>query len=81
MSKTALDQKKTIILMVLGIVVIVLAGVNRFFFDNIVMSGIVVTLSIIFFIALIWVYVSSRRTAVKAHPKGTKQNPSTSTSL
>lgn len=79
MSKTALDQK-TIILMVLGIVVIVLAGVNRFFFDNIVMSGIVVTLSVIFFIALIWVYLSSRRGAAKAQPTGTKQNPSTSAS-
>ena len=64
--KTTVDQKKTVILAVLGIVVIMLAGVNRFFLDNIVMSAIVVTLSVFFFVAFVWVYVSSRRATLKA---------------
>ncbi len=75
MIKNTLDQKKAIIIPVLGIVAIVLAAINRFFLDNIVMSGIVVILSTIFFVALVWFYASSRRTAFKAQPKQAKQKP------
>lgn len=73
--KTTPDQKKLIVITVLGIVAIVLAAINRFFLDNIVVSGIIVTLSIIFFVAFIWFKVQSRRPAVKAQPKQTKQKP------
>ena len=70
--KTEVDQKKTVVLAVFGIVVVVLAGVNRLFLENTVMSGIVVTLSAIFFIAFIWCYIDSRGAALKA--KQNKQN-------
>jgi Na+/melibiose symporter-like transporter len=71
--KSKLDQKKSVTIMVLGIVAIVLAAINRFFLDNIAMSGIVVTLSIIFFVAVAWFYVNSKRAALKAQSKQTKQ--------
>lgn len=70
--KTTVDPKKTVILSVFGIVAIILAGINRFFLENIVMSAIVVTLSAFFLVAFVWIYVSSRRAAVKTHPKRTK---------
>ena len=75
MLKTTLDQKTVVMLAVLGIVVIVLAGVNRFFLENTVMSAIVVTLSVVFFVAFLWFYISARRAAAKAQPKQTKQKP------
>jgi hypothetical protein len=75
MQKNAPDQKKTLIITAFGIVVVVLAGINRFFLDDTVMSGIVVILSIIFLVALVWLYISSRRAGVKAQPKGTEQKP------
>ena len=73
--KTTLDQKNVVMLAVLGIVVIVLAGVNRFLFDNTVLSIIVVTLSVVFFVAFVWFYISSRRAAAKSQPKQTRQKP------
>ena len=73
--KTTPDQKKLISITVLGIVTIVLAAINRFFLDNIVVSGIIVTLSIIFFVAFIWFKIKSRPPSVKAQTKQTKQNP------
>ena len=71
--KTTPDQKKLISITVLGIVTIVLAAINRFFLENIVVSGIIVTLSVIFFVAFIWFRIKSRSTAVKAQPKQTRQ--------
>ena len=73
MMKTTPDQKKLISITILGIVTIVLAAINRFFLDNIVVSGIIVTLSIIFFVAFIWFRIKSRSPAVKAQPKQTRQ--------
>jgi len=73
--KTNPEQKKLIVITVLGIAAIVLAAINRFFLNNIVVSGIIVTLSIIFFVAFIWFKVQSRRQAVKEQPKQTKQKP------
>jgi heme/copper-type cytochrome/quinol oxidase subunit 2 len=75
MMKTNPEQKKLIVITVLGIAAIVLAAINRFFLNNIVVSGIIVTLSIIFFVAFIWFKVQSRRQAVKEQPKQTKQKP------
>ena len=73
--KTTPDQKKLISITVLGIVTVVLAGLNRFFLNNIVVSAIIVTLSIIFFVAFIWFKIKSRSPAVKAQPKQRKQKP------
>jgi len=73
--KTNPEQKKLIVITVLGIAAIVLAAINRFFLNNIVVSGIIVTLSIIFFVAFIWFKVQSRRQAVKEQPKQKKQKP------
>jgi uncharacterized iron-regulated membrane protein len=75
MMKTTLAQKNVAILAVLGIVVIVLAGVNRFLFDNTVLSVIVVTLSVVFFVTFVWFYITSRRAAAISQPKQTKQKP------
>ena len=78
MQKNVPDQKKTVIITVFGIIVVVLAGINRLLLDNTMMSGIVVILSIIFLVALVWLYMSSRRTAVKAQSKGTEPKPKNS---
>lgn len=73
--KTTPDQKKLISITVLGIVAIVLAAINRFFLDNIVVSGIIVILSIIFFVSFIWFKIKARTTTMKVQPKQTKQTP------
>ena len=75
MTKTTPDQKKLIAVTIVGIAAIVLAAINRFFLDNIVVSGIIVALSIIFFVAFIWFKIQSRRPAEKAQPKQTKPKP------
>ena len=73
MKKNSADLKKTVIVTVLGIVAVVLAGINRFFLNNMVISGIVVVLSLVFFVALIWLYATSRRTPIEAQSKQAKQ--------
>ncbi len=75
MTKTTPDQEKLVFITVLGIVAIVLLVINKFFLDNIVVSGIIVTLSIIFFIGFIWFNIKSKIPALKAKPKQTKQKP------
>ena len=73
MPENASDPKTTAIITAIGIAVLVLAAINRFFLSNILISAIVVTLSIIFFGTLVWFYVNKRKAALKAQPKQTKQ--------
>jgi hypothetical protein len=75
MPENASDPKTTAIITAFGIVILVLAAINRFFLSNILISAIVVTLSIIFFGTLVWFYVNKRKAALKAQPKQTKQKP------
>ena len=63
MTKKDFDQKITILITFFGIAIIVLAGINRLFLDNTVISGIVVALSILFFIVLIWLYARTKKKA------------------
>ena len=75
MPENASDPKTTAIITAIGIAVLVLAAINRFFLSNILISAIVVTLSIIFFGTLVWFYVNKRKAVLKAQPKQTKQKP------
>lgn len=67
----SLDQKKAVI-MVFGVLVVVLAAINRFFLQNLAMSVAVVALIIVFFLVLIWFLITSRRVSTKAQTKDTK---------
>lgn len=71
MENYSLDQKKAVI-MVFGVLVVVLAAINRFFLQNLAMSVAVVALIIVFFLVLIWFLITSRRVSTKAQTKDTK---------
>jgi len=57
LEKYSLNQKKTNII-VFGVLVIVLWGINRLFLQNTVTSAIVVVLITVFFLVLVWFLVN-----------------------
>lgn len=69
--KYSLAQKKTAII-IFGILVVVLASLNRLFLQNAVMSAVVVVLIIVFLLVLVWFSIHSRRITFKNVPKRTK---------
>jgi hypothetical protein len=71
LEKYSLAQKKAAII-IFGILVVVIASVNRLFLQNAVMSAIVVVLSIVFLLVLIWFSIHSRSITFKNVPKRTK---------
>lgn len=68
----SLAQKKAAII-VFGIVVAVLGIVNRSFLENMVMSAVVVTLTIVFFLVLIWFAIHSRKHNLQSVPQTGKR--------
>lgn len=70
--KYSLDQTKAAIV-VFGAIVVVLGTISRFFVKNAALSTVVVTLTIAFFVTLIWFWINSRRSATKEPPKPAKR--------
>ena len=70
--KYSLDRKKAAVV-AFGAIVAVLGATSRFFVKNSALSMVVVVLTVVFFVALIWVWISSRRAALKEAPKPAKR--------
>jgi len=68
LEKYSLAQKKTGII-IFGIIVIVLASLNRLYLQNTIMSIIVVVLVIVFFLVLVWFSIHSRSMTLKRPQK------------
>jgi hypothetical protein len=72
LDRYSLAQKKAGIV-VFGIIVTVLATVNRSFLENIVVSGVVVVLIIVFFLLLILFLIDSRKHDLQSVPQTGKR--------
>jgi hypothetical protein len=70
LEKYSLAQKKVAII-VFGILVIVIASVNRLFLQNTGISAIVLVLTIVFLLTLVWFSIHSRKVTFEV-PKRTK---------
>ncbi len=71
LEKYSLAQKKTAII-IFGILVIVLASLNRLFLQNTVMSALIVVLIIVFFLGFVWFSIHSRSITLKTRPQTQK---------
>ena len=72
MEKYSIAQLK-IGIIIFGILVIVLANLNRFFLQNTIMSALIVILIIVFFLGFVWFSIHSRSITLKARPQTQKQ--------